>query len=45
MEIEAVIEITQGEKAKWEETRANDGTPRIANLCDWLRKENPEKEN
>lgn len=45
MEIEAVIEIIQGEKAKWEETRANDGTPRTANLCGWLRKEKSEKEN
>lgn len=45
MEIEAVIEITQEERAKWEETRANDGIPRIANLCDRLRKRNPEKEN
>lgn len=45
MEIEAVNEITQGESAKQEETRAKDRTTGIADVCDWLRKDTPENEN
>ena len=45
MEIEAVNEITQGGQAIGGETRAKDGTPRMANLCGWLRKEKSKKES
>lgn len=41
-----VVEIeaeNEGERAKWEEMRANDGTPRAPNLPGWLKKKKQEK--